>query len=43
VPDILVKPTVAGIAAGRDEVLEQAIRQILGAKVSPAELQKLAR
>jgi hypothetical protein len=43
VPDILVKPTVAGIAAGRDEVLEQAIRQILGAKVSPEELQKLAR
>lgn len=28
VPDIVVKPTIAGIRAGRDEVLEEAIRQI---------------
>jgi len=28
VPDIVVTPTIAGIRAGRDEVLEEAIRQI---------------
>jgi C-terminal processing protease CtpA/Prc len=43
VPDLVVKPTIAGITAGRDEVLEEALRQILGAKTSPEELQKLAR
>jgi C-terminal processing protease CtpA/Prc len=30
VPDIVVRPTVAGIRAGRDEVLEAAIHQIVG-------------
>jgi C-terminal processing protease CtpA/Prc len=30
VPDIVVRPTIAGIRAGRDEVLEAAIRQIVG-------------
>jgi hypothetical protein len=30
VPDVEVRPTIAGIRAGRDEVLEEAIRQILG-------------
>jgi hypothetical protein len=30
IPDIEVKPTVAGIRAGRDEVLEEALRQVLG-------------
>jgi C-terminal processing protease CtpA/Prc len=29
VPDVEVKPSIAGIAAGRDEVLEEAVRQIL--------------
>jgi C-terminal processing protease CtpA/Prc len=28
VPDVLVRPTIAGIRAGRDEVLEEAIRRI---------------
>ena len=28
-PDIEVKPTIAGIREGRDEVLEEAIRQIV--------------
>ena len=28
VPDVQVTPTVAGIAAGRDEVLEEALRQL---------------
>jgi C-terminal processing protease CtpA/Prc len=30
VPDILAKPTIGGIRAGRDEVLERALREILG-------------
>jgi peptidase S41-like protein len=30
VPDVVVTPTVAGIREGRDEVLEAAVRQILG-------------
>jgi hypothetical protein len=34
VPDVEVKPTIAGIRAGRDEVLEAGIRQILGPGVS---------
>ena len=29
VPDIVVKPTIVGIRAGRDEVLDAAIHQIL--------------
>ena len=29
VPDFEVQPTIAGIRAGRDEVLEEAIRQIV--------------
>ena len=29
VPDVEVQPTIAGIRAGRDEVLEEALRQIL--------------
>jgi hypothetical protein len=28
VPDIMVRPTIAGISAGRDEVLESAIHYI---------------
>ena len=31
-PDIEVHPTLAGIRAGRDEVVETALRQILGMK-----------
>jgi hypothetical protein len=30
VPDVEVRPTIAGIRAGRDEVLEEGLRQILG-------------
>ncbi len=33
VPDVVVTPTVEGIRNGKDEVLEEAIRQILGAKL----------
>lgn len=32
VPDVIVKPTVQGIAAGRDEVLEKAMRLIANSK-----------
>ena len=42
-PDIEVKPTIAGIRAGRDEVLEQALRQILGTNVREDEILKLAK
>jgi len=30
VPDVEVKPTIAGIRAGRDELVEEAVRRILG-------------
>ena len=43
VPDIKATPTLAGIKAGRDELLETAIRQILGPKTPEATIQKLAR
>jgi C-terminal processing protease CtpA/Prc len=42
VPDIEARPTIAGIRAGRDEVLETALRQILGSTVSDQEIQKMA-
>jgi C-terminal processing protease CtpA/Prc len=42
VPDIEVKPTIAGIRAHRDEVLEEALRQILGAQAPTAEIVKIA-
>jgi C-terminal processing protease CtpA/Prc len=38
VPDLEVKPTIAGIRAGRDEVLEAAVRRVLGREISAAEL-----
>ena len=43
VPDLEAKPTLAGIKAGRDEVLEAAIRQILGPAISAAEIESLAK
>jgi C-terminal processing protease CtpA/Prc len=42
-PDVEIKPTIAGIRSGRDEVLEEAIRQILGNSASPEEIQKMAQ
>jgi C-terminal processing protease CtpA/Prc len=30
VPDVLVRPTIAGVRAGRDEVLERAVRYLEG-------------
>lgn len=43
VPDVKVSPTVAGMRAGRDEVLEEALRQILGPRLSGAELEKMIK
>jgi len=43
VPDVEVRATIAGIRAGRDEVLEQGLRQILGRDVDTAEILKGAR
>jgi C-terminal processing protease CtpA/Prc len=43
VPDIEVRPTIAGIRAGRDEVLERGLRVILGSDAPEDEVQKLAR
>ena len=42
-PDVEVRPTVEGIRAGRDEVLEQALRLILGDGVPAAVIEKMAR
>jgi hypothetical protein len=36
VPNVEVRPTIAGIRAGRDEVLGEAVRQILGHKMPAA-------
>jgi C-terminal processing protease CtpA/Prc len=41
VPDVEAHPTIAGVRAGRDEVLEEGVRQILGRVVSPDQLQKM--
>lgn len=43
VPDVAVRPTIAGIRDGRDEVLEAALRQILGSSVPAEEIEKLAK
>jgi hypothetical protein len=43
VPDIEVRPTIAGVRAGRDEVLEAALREILGPEVSSGQIQEMAR
>ena len=43
VPDVEVRPTIAGIRAGRDEVLEEALRRMLGPGTSAAQIEKIAR
>jgi C-terminal processing protease CtpA/Prc len=43
IPDREVKPTVAGIRAGRDEVLEAAIREIVGKDVPAAQIEKMIK
>ena len=41
VPDIEVHPTVAGLREGRDELLEAAVRTILGGDTNAAEIAKI--
>ena len=41
-PNVEVRPTIAGIREQRDEVLEEALRQILGAQTPAAEIARLA-
>jgi hypothetical protein len=43
VPNVVVKPTIGGIRAGRDEVLEEAVRKIMGPQTPPAEIEKMAK
>jgi C-terminal processing protease CtpA/Prc len=43
IPDVEVKPTIAGLRAGRDELMEEAIRQILGRDVPLSEIQEMIR
>ena len=42
IPDIVAKPTIAGVRDGTDEVLETALRQVLGDKIAAEELRKMA-
>lgn len=41
VPDVEKKPTIAGIREGRDEVLEEAVRQILGADTAEQKIREI--
>ena len=43
VPDIEVNPTVAGLRAGRDELLEAAVYEILGDEIEAGELRRITR
>ena len=42
VPDVVAAPTIAGLRAGRDEVLEAGIRAIVG-RAAAAQIQRIAR
>jgi len=39
----MLRPTIAGIRPGRDEVLEEAVRQILGAHTPLEKIEKMLR
>jgi C-terminal processing protease CtpA/Prc len=41
VPDVEVHPTIAGLRAGRDEVLETAVQRVLKRGLTDAEWSKL--
>jgi len=43
IPDREVRPTIAGIRAGRDEVLEAAIREIVGKDVPAAQIEQMTK
>jgi C-terminal processing protease CtpA/Prc len=42
IPDREVKPSIAGLRDGRDEVLEAAVREVLGPETPDAVVQKIA-
>ena len=42
-PDVHIEPTIAGIRAGRDEVLEEALRQILGTSMPTSVIENIAK
>ena len=43
IPNREVKPTIAGIRAGRDEVVEAAIREIVGKDVTAEQIEKMVK
>ncbi|MBI4903246.1 MAG: peptidase S41 [Acidobacteria bacterium] len=43
IPDVPARPTLNGVREGRDEVLEEGIRQILGSDASQSTIRDLAR
>jgi len=43
IADVEVKPTIAGIRDGRDELLEEALRRILGAEATPEKIQGMLK
>lgn len=43
VPDVIVEPTIADIRAGRDPVLEEALRLILGTKIPISKIARMYR
>ena len=43
VPDVVAVPTIAGLRAGRDEVLEAGIRAILGRGAAAAQIERIAK
>ena len=43
IADIQARPTIKGVRSGRDEVLEAALRYILGPGTSAAEIERLAK
>lgn len=43
VPDIVAAPTLGGVREGRDEVLESALRYVLGPEVSEREIRRVAK
>ena len=43
VPDVEVRPTINGIREGRDEVLEEAIRQIVGKEAATKQITAVYR
>ena len=42
IPDVEMRPTIDGIRAGRDEVLEESVRQILGRDIPADQIRRIA-